>query len=380
MITCVEIPKLTLTMEGGTILRWLKQENEPVEKDDILFELETDKAVVEVPSPAQGILKKILLHEGEVPVGKTIAFIGDASDAIPEIAPDTPLAVSPATAVSRVRGEELEPAAVLRTTPAARRRAKELSVDLTRVQGSGPHGRITQDDVELVAKERDTVAPPLGNRIRTTISERMTNAWQTVPHIHIGGQLKGIGLRRTLEKARSCIDAQVSMTDLLLYAVARLLKKFPALNTVWHENRPVAEPQINLAFAVHTEHGVVAPVISAAEGKSLAEISAERRKLVGLARSMKLALADLEGGTFTLTNLGMYTVDFFVPIINYPQSAILATGRLNGEDDAVRGAGSSAPRIWVNLALDHRVADGAYGGMFLKKLEEAFETLDRSVS
>lgn len=383
MITPVTVPKLTITMEGGNLIRWLKQEGDSVEKDDLLFELETDKAVVEVPSPAEGILRKIVVPEGQVSVGAILAFIGDVSDVIPEVKPGSvsqppaPAGVSVPHTPEAVRTEPR----VIRATPAAKRRAKELGVDLANVHPTGPEGRVTQEDVERVAAELSSGVPVAAAALdlRSIIAQRMTNAWRTVPHIHIGGELQATGLRQALAKAKQKVAAHVTLTDLLLFAVASLLPKFPALGTVWHEGKPVPLSQVHLAFAVETDRGVVAPVIRDASRLSLEQISLERKRLVEAALAHRLKLSEVEGGTFTLTNLGMFPVDFFVPIINYPQSAILATGRVRDQVRILDGVPQAVPYLWVNLAVDHRVADGAVAAEFLRELEKVFEALDLRV-
>ncbi len=381
MITEVTIPKLTLTMEGGTLLHWLKEEGASVAKDEALFEIETDKAVAEVPSPSAGILKTILIREGKVQVGTLVGFVGDLGDPIPESAArsETPRAESAAPPVSAPPPSNQSTAAprLLRATPAARRRAKELGVEIILARATGPEGRITQEDVERAATEllgKMQAQAPSGD-LRPIIAERVSQAWRMVPHINIGGELRAVGLRVALENARDHISSDVSVTDLLLYSIASLLPKFPILNTVWQAGKPVPQAQVHLAFAVQTERGVVAPVLRDIGRQTLRDISAKRKRLRDAALSRQLRPADLEGGTFTLTNLGMFPVDFFTPIISYPQSAILATGRIRDRVEIHDGAPQNVPSIWANVAVDHRVADGATAAKFLSGLQEAFDSL-----
>jgi pyruvate dehydrogenase E2 component (dihydrolipoyllysine-residue acetyltransferase) len=385
MLTEVTIPKLTITMEGGTVLRWLKEEGKPVAKDEVLLELETDKAVTEVPSPADGILKAILVAEGEVQVGSVVGFIGDLSDPLPEsttlhspneskAGPSQPAPPPPRQSAATMQ--------VLRATPAAKRRAKELGVDIALVEATGPEGRITQEDVEGAATrfaEKGREPIPAGS-LRPIIAERVSLAWRVVPHIHIGGELRATGLRQALEKARRDLSADVSVTDLLFYSVAALLPKFPALNTVWLDDKPVPQEKVRLAFAVKTERGVVAPVLRFVVPLTLQAVSADRKRLREAALSRDLRPRDLEGATFTVTNLGMFPVDFFAPIINYPQSAILATGRIRDRVELHDGSPENVPSIWVNLAVDHRVADGADAAEFLRELEKTFDSLEILIS
>jgi pyruvate dehydrogenase E2 component (dihydrolipoyllysine-residue acetyltransferase) len=381
MLTEVTIPKLTITMEGGTVLRWLKEEGMPVAKDEVLLELETDKAVTEVPSPADGILRAILVSEGEVQVGAVVGFVGDLSDPLPESAtPHRPSEskAGPSRPVPPSPRQSFATKLVLRATPAAKRRAKELGVDIALVEATGPEGRITQEDVERAATrfaEKGSELTPAGS-LRPIIAEHVSLAWRVVPHIHIGGELRATGLRQALEKVRRDLSAEVSVTDLLLYSVAALLPKFPALNTVWQNDKPVPQEKIRLAFAVRTERGVVAPVLQFVDPLTLQAVSDERKRLREAVHFRGLRPNDLEGGTFTVTNLGMFPVDFFAPIINYPQSAILATGRIRDRVEFRDGSPVTVSSIWANLAVDHRVADGAEAAEFLGELEKTFDSLE----
>ena len=377
MITPIEIPKLTLTMDGGTLVKWLKQEGEAVEKDELLFELETDKTLVEVSSPAHGLLKKILVREGTVTVGMTVAFIGEAADRLPDVAAD---ASTGGPAMGRVSSPDTErpPLAGMdkvRATPAARRRARELGLSLGSLAGTGPEGRITEEDVERQGAHSAGRPPsPLGDH-RRLIAERTSNTWRTVPHIHIGGDLAAGGILQALQNGRKLLGPGLSITDLLLYATASLLGEFKMLNALWRGSQIQPQSRIHLAFAVQTDFGVMVPVIHDADRLSLEALSTKRKKLTEQARMRHLDLAELEGGTFTLTNLGMYPVDFFAPLINHPQTAILATGRIR-QVPAVRGTEITAEwRMWANLAIDHRVGDGATAAQFLRRMEESFEAL-----
>ena len=385
MLTEVAIPKLTITMEGGKLLRWLKQEGASVAKDEVLFELETDKAVAEVPSPADGILRTILVPEGEVQVGTIVGFVGDLNDPIPEAATRPakpgPEAATPSPSAPSLSPQGAAAPRILRATPAAKRRAKELGVDITLVRATGPEGRITQEDVERAAAtgvEKEEAPTPAGD-LRPIISEHVSRAWHIVPHIHIGGEIRAAGLRAALGKARKQVAADISVTDLLLYSVAAALPKFPSLNTVWQADKPIPQKGVHLAFAVQTERGVVAPVLQDADRRTLREISAERKRLREASLNRQLRPTDLEGGTFTLTNLGMFPVDFFIPIISHPQSAILATGRIRDRVEIHNGVPQDVPSMWANVAVDHRVADGATAAEFLRELEKVLDSLEERI-
>jgi pyruvate dehydrogenase E2 component (dihydrolipoamide acetyltransferase) len=380
MITRVEIPKLTLTMDSARLVKWLKQEGDPVEKDESLLELETDKAVVEVPSPGRGLVRKILVREGSVAVGHTVAFIGDASDQVPDrLEPEG--TKSPAVHVAdrtALAPQSVEPGNV-RATPAARRRARELGLSLATLVGTGPEGRITQEDVERMASAPIGGPSPIQD-YRRLIGERTSNTWRTVPHIHIGGELVAQGIILALEKGRIIVGHTLSITDLLMYTTAWLLGEIKPLNSIWCGDELQPQSQIHLAFAVQTDFGVMTPIIHDANQLSLAGLSARRKDLTQRALTRRLEPAELTGGTFTITNLGMYPVDFFAPVINHPQAAILATGRVR-QVPAVQGAEVIPEwRMWANLAVDHRVADGATAAQFLRKLEQAIEALPARIS
>ena len=375
MITPVEIPKLTLTMDSARLVKWLKQEGEPVEKDESLLELETDKAVVDVPSPGRGLIRKILVREGSVAVGHTVAFIGDASDQVPdsldkEGIPSTRIHLADGTAPLGQSAETVN----VRATPAARRRARELGLDLATLVGTGPEGRITQEDVERMASVAVGAPSPIAD-YRRLIGERTSNTWRTVPHIHIGGDLVAEGVILALEKGRTIAGSTLSITDLVLYTTASLLGEIKPLNSIWCGDDLRPQSQVHLAFAVQTDFGVMTPIIHDANQLSLSGLSARRKDLTERALTRRLEPSELAGGTFTVTNLGMYPVDFFAPVINHPQAAILATGRIR-QVPAVQGAEVIPEwKMWANLAVDHRVADGAIAAQFLQKLEQAIEAL-----
>jgi len=376
MITRVEIPKLTLTMDEATLVKWLKREGESVEKDEPLFELETDKTVVEVPSPFRGIVKKILIHEGTVSVGASVALIGEAGDLVVATAEHEggeiiETIVSPQSTLL----PSTEKSTSTRATPAARRRAKELGLNLGDLLKTATGGRITEEDVERMAPHSAVPLPlPIGYQ-RRLIGERTSNTWRTVPHIHIGGELVATGLRVALERERKVLGQTLSITDLLLFVTASVLGGFVPLNSVWRDNQLEGQTHIHLAFAVETEWGVVTPTIHDADRLSLVGLSAKRKDLTDRALARRLEAQELSGGTFTVTNLGMYPVDFFVPVINHPQSAILATGRVR-QGVSVKGIRVKPEwHMWANIAVDHRAADGATAAKFLQKLEQAIEAL-----
>jgi pyruvate dehydrogenase E2 component (dihydrolipoamide acetyltransferase) len=370
----VTIPKATISMEEGSILRWLINEGESVTRDSLLFELETDKAILEVPAPADGVLLKIMTETGPVRVEEIVGWIGALGESIQPAA----VARSAEAASEPFRAPEPVPSPLSRTTspstPAARRRAAEIGLDLAGITGSGPGGRITQEDVERAAAGRTVgIEPSIPSlRPRGELARAVTVAWQTVPHIHISRRLEADGIAQASEQLRS---RHISLTDLLLFALSRLLPSFPELTQTWNGDRLVPASAMHIAFAVDTENGVVAPVIQDAASLTLDQIGGRRQELAGAARARQIRLADLSGGVFTLTNLGMEGVDFFAPIINSPQISILATGRMIQEPIVQDGSVMVGWRMWANLALDHRVTDGAMGARFLAKLQERMSQL-----
>jgi pyruvate dehydrogenase E2 component (dihydrolipoamide acetyltransferase) len=360
MPTPVTIPQVTISMEEGKIVRWLKAEGEVVAKEDLLFEMETDKIVLEVPSPPTGVLLRILISEGIARVHEVVAWTGNPGEELDEThgsSPKTTVAppqVDPETAGSPQR---------IIASPAARRRGKELGVDLASINGTGQGGRITEQDVEHVAQADSSPAS------RRAFARELSLAWREAPHIHIGRELDAAGLAAVREKFRP-----FSYTDLLLYAVARVLPSFPQLTQVWNGERLQKGTGIDVCLAVETPKGVVAPVIRSADKLSFHDLRSRQRQVTEAARAGRLKLGELQG-VFTLTNLGMYGTDFFTPILNHPQTAILATGRVMQQPVITSGSVGVGWRIWVNLAVDHRVTDGAYAARFLEEFQQELNRL-----
>lgn len=351
MATALRIPKATMTMEEGSIVQWLKTEGDFVSKDDVLFELETDKAILEVPAPSEGILLRITVPKGTARVEQVVGWIGERGEAIPSAEATSASEVpAPADAISNET-----PAQQRRViaTPAARRRASELGIDLQQISGTGPGGRITEKDVETAQ------APVEPKPDRKAISSHVTNAWQTVPHIHIARELDATGLAKAHELRRD-----LSVTDLLLYVLSRMTTEFPAI-----------VPTGDIAFAADTPRGVVTPVVHGATGLDIDAISRQRKELTQAARANRLKVQQLQGGAFTLTNLGMEDVDFFAPIINAPQAAILAVGAIRRKPVVIDDQIVVGSRMWANLAVDHRTVDGVYAARFLASFARRLNTL-----
>jgi pyruvate dehydrogenase E2 component (dihydrolipoamide acetyltransferase) len=397
--TEVILPRLGQGMEAGTIVRWLKSEGEPVEKGEPLFELDTDKVTQEVEAETSGVLLKIAVAEGEVPVGKTVAFIGAEGEAVPEATttttPEPPSdnlsQALPETPRTRVPAAEPPRATNGRITasPLARRLARERGLDLQAVRGTGPEGRIVADDVESagVSEPRPAsdklsqgnVAPgevervPLTN-IRKTIARRLTEAWQ-IPVFQLQASADMTRANALVAKLRERDpDVRVTVTDVLTKVAAQALMRHREVNAEFAEDAILLHPSANVGIAVAAPQGLVVPVIRSAERLSLAEIAAARADIVARARDNKLRADDLASGTFTISNLGMYAVESFTAVLNPPQAAIVAVGAT--EDRVVPGPGGDPtvlPMLTLTATFDHRAVDGAPAAAFLQTLKESLE-------
>lgn len=384
MAISVVMPALEMAQETGKLISWLRKEGEPVVKGEPLLEIETDKAVMEIESPGDGILAGIKVQAGtEVPVGRTIAWIVCPGEAPPadEIAVQsgrkTTAAISTASAPNQppVPSESTTQAAsVVRISPKARRLAGERSVNLANVRGSGADGEILASDV-LAAAESKPAAIDAGSPVSKLMAERTTQSWMTVPHFFVIREVDASAVNEARQKLGPGIDksrgVKLTHTDLLASLVGRVLQKHPRMNASWTVEgvRPNAEINIGLAMAV--DNGVVAPVIRNADKLDLGEIAVLRRDLAERARSGKLRPADIGAGTFTISNLGMYGVDAFTAIIIPPQAAILAVGTIADRVVPVDGHPAIRPMMTLTLSSDHRVVDGARAAEFLRDLVAA---------
>jgi pyruvate dehydrogenase E2 component (dihydrolipoyllysine-residue acetyltransferase) len=391
--TEVILPRLGQGMDSGTIVRWLKSEGEQVAKGEPLFELDTDKVTQEVEAEANGVLLKIAVAEGEVPVGQTVAFIGDKGEAVPEPTRATP----PAPPAEAERAPEPEPAQPkapapaatngrIKASPLARRLARERGIDLATLRGTGPEGRIVAEDVERgeagapSAPTPAAVPVPAGavqriplTNIRKTIARRLTEAWQ-IPVFQLQAAADMTRVNDLVAKLRERDpDVRLTVTDVLTKVCAQALMRHREVNAEFTEDAILLHPSANIGLAVAAPQGLVVPVIRSAERLSLIEIAGVRVDLVGRARDNKLRAEDLEGGTFTISNLGMFAVQSFTAVLNPPQAAIVAVGAT--EDRVVPADGGTAVRPMVTLTatFDHRAVDGAPAAAFLQTLRESLE-------
>jgi pyruvate dehydrogenase E2 component (dihydrolipoamide acetyltransferase) len=372
----VIMPALGMAQDTGTVLRWLRAEGDQVTRGEPLLEIETDKATVEVESPADGVLAAVRAAVGDaVPVGQVIAVVMADGEAP---ADDGGPAPEPLASV-----EDRRPGRRL-ASPKARRMAAELGVDIAALQGSGPGGAVLAADVQVAdggppepAAPTPTPAPapavPTGSVWRI-MAERTTQSWQSVPHFFLHRQVDAGRLqswRRAVTARPGC--EKTSVTDLLVRIVAEALGRHPRVNATWRDGVVDLEGSVGVGIAVATEDGLVVPVVRDAESLDLAGLTARRMQLVERARTGRLTPDDLGGGTFTISNLGMYGVDSFNAILNAPQAAILAVGRIADRVVAVDGAAVVRPVMELSLSCDHRVIDGARGAEFLGTLAELIE-------
>ncbi len=396
MATEVKLPRLGQGMESGTIVKWLKAEGEPVKKGEPLYELDTDKVTQEVEAEADGVLLAIAVREGEVPVGQTIAVIGTAGEAV-EL-PAQPAAEPPVRVSGPVEGargnREVPPARIeapanggrIKASPLARRIARERGIELRGLAGTGPDGRIVAEDVERAAAGTappvtPTAAPVEGvelvplTSLRKTIARRMTEAWQA-PAFQISmsaDMSRALDLRARLVELHGGEGAKPTISDVLTKVCAAALMRHRAVNARFAGDAIELHPTANVGIAVALPGGLVVPVIPSCERKTIAELAAARADVVGRARDGKLTQADLDGGTFTISNLGMYGVEGFVAVLNPPQAAILAVGAIEEKPVVRDGELEIVPLMQMTLTCDHRSLDGATAAEFLGTVKAFLE-------
>ncbi len=344
----VPLPMLGLTMSEGAVSRWLRGEGDRVRKGDPLFEVETDKAVLDVEAPADGVLLRRLVAENQtVAVGTTVAIIGEPGAAVP--APPPPPAKKTAS-------------------PRARRLAEERGIDWRALTGSGPSGLVTEDDVKnaLPAAAPQPAALP---HVRQVLIERLTRSVRERPHIYLT-----VTVDMSAAAAFRAAHPEVALNDLFIKAAAVCLGEFPAVNASFSDGKIERHSAANVGVAVAADDDTLfVPVVRDAGSKTPAEIGAERRALTEKAKAKRLTPDEMSGGTFTISNLGMYGVEQFTAIINPPESGILALGAVRDEVRAIGGAPAVRPVMSATLAVDHRVVDGAPASRFLARFKALIE-------
>ncbi len=391
MAISVVMPALEMAQENGKVLAWRKKDGESVSKGEPLLEIETDKAVVEIEAPGDGILTGITAEVGAViPVGETIAWLvapGEKPPAKAATAAPGARATSAATAAAAAPAQPKQtssPAAGGQISPKARRLAKELGVDIGQIRGSGPDGTITSEDVQAAADAKGAATPaasaaaagpatePLSQLARL-MAERTTQSWTSVPHFFLVQSVDAGALMDTQKKLSqgSAPGTAPTITDVLIGLIARVLEKHPRMNSSWAGDGIRRNADINISVAMAVKDGVVSAVIPKTNKEPIAALSVLRRELTERARAGRLRPADISGGTFTLSNLGMYKVNAFTAIITPPQSAILAVGAIADAVVPVDGKPGIRPMMTMTLSSDHRVVDGARAAEFLGELVSA---------
>ncbi|PYN46494.1 MAG: hypothetical protein DME00_18800 [Candidatus Rokuibacteriota bacterium] len=436
MPTDIIMPALELAQETGKVVHWLKRAGDTVRKGEPIVEIETDKVTVEIEAPASGVLRDVTAQEGDVvPVGRTIAIVvgtdeaGAAAAAATVMPPASAAATGaipiPPTAVSAAGGAvkasplarriaeqhgvdiarvrtpsgRVEKADVLAyvesqkaagngregrlvaASPKARRLAAERGLDLAAVRGTGPGGAVLAVDVPVARVAPASAAMPSAPRVGAPgvgtvwriMAERMTTSWTTAPHFYLVREVDVSRLVSWLDRARKQTGAHITYTDLLIKLVAAALSRHPRVNASWRDDAIAQHTDINIGLAVAIDDGLVVPVIHRADTLGLAEIAARREDAVSRAQAGKLRPGDIQGGGFTISNLGMYGVDAFSAIVNPPQAAILAVGRIADRVVARNGQPAVLPTMMLTLSCDHRALDGARGAQFLGALADLVE-------
>jgi len=431
----VVMPRLSDTMDSGTIARWLKHEGDQVKRGEIIAEIETDKANMELESYSSGILAKIIVSEGQsVGLGEPIAMIaaneeearslngdGDSSDVSTAAPATSPVPAGVETAQASVsqagpssssngpQSNGAEPGGRVKASPLARRLAQENGIDLKQLTGTGPGGRITKEDVQAFVNGSGAATPPATeapappetqveapppaapapipaasglrqstrpemSRMQSTIARRMVAAKFSAAEFVLTAEYDMTEARQLLRTIAGVADApRVGPNDLLIKAVATALRQRPEVNSGWEDDGIVNYGRVNIGNAVAIPGGLVVPVIQDADSKTLGQIAVESKALIERARAHKLAPVEYEGGTFSISNLGMYGIDQFTPIINVPEACIMGVGAITPTPVVVDGDVVVRDRMKVTLSCDHRVVNGAQGAEFLRTLRRLLE-------
>ncbi|HZT98291.1 MAG TPA: dihydrolipoamide acetyltransferase family protein [Ktedonobacteraceae bacterium] len=421
----ITMPRLSDTMEEGTIARWLKKPGDKVSKGDILGEIETDKATMDLEAYESGVLEQILVQEGEtVPIGQAIAVVGTGAGATQTSAPkqeqavkaaqpsaaSTPAAQPPPTVSSEREGVAAGGSGdgtAVKASPLARRMAEEHGIDLRQVSGTGPGGRIVRDDIEDLLEQGQTpsapapapqpTAPPQAapspppqpsapppetelvklSRVQQLIARRLTESKQTIPHFYVSSEVDMtdiLAMRQILNANVGEEGVKITVNDLIIKACALALEKFPEVNSSIKGDSFVRYKRINVGMAVDAPTGLVVPVIRDANTKGVRSIARESKALIAKARNNKLAPADLEGGTFSVSNLGMMDASNFIAVINPPQAAILAIAATRKQFVPIDGQPVIRDMMTMTMSSDHRIISGAAVARFLQEVKRLLQT------
>ena len=404
MATPIVMPRMNYDMRVGTVVRWHKAEGDTVSRGEVIAEIETDKATVEMESFWDGILGKIVVEEGRaVPVGEVLAVVTEPGEAVPPMEPSFPTPSPSGREEAEGRGEGIAAATVsppgsathVKASPIARRLAREKGIDLAAVTGTGPGGRVTEADVlgynpsppgpspsgrgEAEGRgEGVTAADRIDlSRMRQAIAGVTSRSKREAPHFYVTSEIdmdRAVDLRAQLNEAlREGDGPRVSVNDLIVKAAAKALEAFPKFNASFKGDHLELHSDVNIGIAVALEEGLILPAIAACSEKSLQEIAAASTDLVGRAQGGTLRAEEYTGGTFSISNLGMFDVDSFAAIIYPPNAAVLAVGTVK-EQPVVRNRQVTVAHVMkATLSVDHRVADGAEGARFLMEVKRYLE-------
>ena len=392
MPTTVLMPQMGYDMKEGTVVRWRRHEGEAVSRGEVIAEIETDKATVEMEAYSTGVLAKIVVEEGRmVPVGELIALITEPGEPLPSLeefaTKPAPAEQVPETASEAPPKQAPSLAAAsseVRATPIARRLAREKGVDLSQLSGSGPGGRVTEADVMAYeGKAKEAPAPEMSvaggqvelSRMRRAIARVTTQSKSEVPHFYVTSEIdmsEAMSFRKQLNQALQD-GTRVSVNDMLVKAVARALAKFPKFNASFKDDHLELHTDLNIGIAIALEQGLIIPSILSCQSKSLVEIAMATTALIQRAQEGRLSAEEYSGGTFAISNLGMYDVDNFTAIIFPPNAGVLAVGSVVERPVVRSGQITVARTMKATLSVDHRVADGAEGAQFLMEVKRSLE-------
>ena len=405
MAETINMPKLGFDMAEGVLVRWVKQVGENINKGDVLAEIETDKATVEVESPASGVVLQLIVDQGtSVPVNAPIAIVGEAGEKVdaPAAAPKpeakaeekTAAQTAPTPAATTQASTPAESGPV-KASPLARKVAKDNSVDLATVQGTGPGGRVVRKDVEaaLTSSQPSAVSrpsTPITNyqlptsvedkvvpttKLRQAIGRRLVESKQTIPHFYVTHEYKMEAVMDMRKQINAYLgdNEKVSVNDFIIKATALTLRQFPNLNATLKGNEIIQFGHVNVGVAVTVPGGLMTVVVKDADVKSMRQISGEIKAMAARAREGKVKPEDVDGSTFSTSNLGMYDVEEFIAIVNPPEAAILAIGSAKETPVVVNGEIKIGSRMKATISVDHRGSDGAEAAQFMQALAEFLE-------
>ena len=399
MATLIKMPKLSDTMEEGVILKWLRKEGEKIKQGDILVEIQSDKADMELEAYDTGVVRKIFVPEGgKAPIGGLIAVIGGPDEDISAVLSGTPSVpalkgatlskdAAPTIASATQTTATAQPSDGKRkASPLARRLANEYKIDLSGVSGTGPQGRVIKRDLEGILSGKPSAAPAVSrpnipgtsndvelSLIRKTIAKRMTESKATAPHFYVTFEIDMDPAMTFRDQFNNVKESKLSYTDIVIKATSEALIKHPQVNATYLGEKMRQYHSIHIGVAVAMEEGLVTPIVRYCEKKSLDQINAELRDLVERARTRKLKSDEYLGATFTISNLGMFGVDEFAAIVNPPEGAILTVGAIVEKPVVKNGQIVIGHTMKVTLSADHRIMDGAVAARFMQDLKKILE-------